>query len=71
MAKKNNTDSDRTASDEALSCFLCHLAFCEFQHWLGPSINGLVTGRNAKICCHGFVIALFQGTTAIKIDSEW
>ena len=37
---------------------------------LGPSINGLVTDRNAKLCCCGFVLALFQSTTANKIDSE-
>ena len=37
---------------------------------LGPSINGLVTDRNAKLCCRGFVLALFQSTTAYKIDSK-
>ena len=37
---------------------------------LGPSINGLVTERNTKLCCRGFVLALFQSTTANKIDSE-
>ena len=37
---------------------------------LGPSINGLVTGRNTKLCCRGFILALFQSTTANKIDSE-
>ena len=37
---------------------------------LRPSINGLVTGRNTKLCCQGFVLALFQSITAYKIDSE-
>ena len=37
---------------------------------LRPSINGLVTDRNTKFCCRGFVSALFQSTTANKIDSE-
>ena len=37
---------------------------------LGPSIKGLVTGGNTNLCCRGFVLALFQSTTANKIDSE-
>ena len=37
---------------------------------LGPSINGLVTEGNKKLCCRGFILALFQSTTANKIDSE-
>ena len=37
---------------------------------LGPSINVLVTDGNTKLCCRGFIIALFQSTTANKIDSE-
>ena len=37
---------------------------------LGPSINGLVTDENIKLCCRGFISALFQRTTANKIDSE-
>ena len=37
---------------------------------LGPRINGLVTERNTKLCCQGFVLALFQSTAAYKIDSE-
>ena len=40
------------------------------QLQLGPSINGLVTDGNTKICCRGFVLALLQSTTANKIDSE-
>ena len=38
--------------------------------YLGPSLNGLVTDRNTKLCCQGFILALFQSTTANKIDSE-
>ena len=37
---------------------------------LGPSINGLVTDGNTKLCCRDFILALFQSTTANKIDSE-
>ena len=38
---------------------------------LGPSINGLVTdGNTAKLCCRGFILALFQSTTANKVYSE-
>ena len=37
---------------------------------LGPSINGLVTDGNTKLCCRGFLLALFQSTTANKIESE-
>ena len=35
---------------------------------LGPSINRLVT--DGKLCCRGLILALFQSTTANKIDSE-
>ena len=41
-----------------------------FKKNLGPSINGLVTDGNTKLCCRGFILALFQSTTASKIDSE-
>ena len=37
---------------------------------LGPSINRLVTDGNTKLCCRGFILALFQSTPANKIDSE-
>ena len=37
---------------------------------LRPSKNGLDTDGNTKICCHGFILALFQSTTANKINSE-
>ena len=40
------------------------------QFYLGLSINGLVTDGNTKLCCRGFVLALFRSTTAFKIDSE-
>ena len=37
----------------------------------GPSINGLDTDGNTKLCCRGFVLKeLFQSTTAYKINSE-
>ena len=37
---------------------------------LGPSINGLVTDGNTKLCRRGFVLELFQSTSANKTDSE-
>ena len=37
---------------------------------LGSSINRLVTDGNTKLCCQGFVLALFQSTTAYQIGSE-
>ena len=37
---------------------------------LGPSINGLVTDRHTKICCRGFILALFKSSTTNKIDFE-
>ena len=40
------------------------------DYQLGPSINGLVTDGNTKLCCGGFILALFQSTTANKTDSE-
>ena len=33
-------------------------------------MNGLVTDGNTKLCCRGFILALFQSTTANKIESE-
>ena len=36
----------------------------------GPSINRLVTDGNTKLCCRGYISALFQSTTANKIGSE-
>ena len=36
---------------------------------LESSINKLVTDGNTKLCCPGFVSALFQSTTANEIDS--
>ena len=41
------------------------------QSYLGPSINRVVTDGNTKLCCRGFVFALFQSPTAYKIDSEY
>ena len=37
---------------------------------LGPSINGLVTDGNTKLCCRDFILALFQSATAYNIDFE-
>ena len=34
------------------------------------SIKGLVTEGETKLCCQGFVLALFQSTAAYIIDSE-
>ena len=31
--------------------------------------RGLVTDGNTQLCCRGFILALFQSTTANKIDS--
>ena len=36
----------------------------------GPSINGLVTYGNTKLCFRAFILALFHSTTANKVDSE-
>ena len=33
----------------------------------GPSINGLVTDGNTKLCCHGFILALFKVLQPIKL----
>ena len=41
-----------------------------FAKNLGPSINGLVTDRNTKLCCRALILALFQSNTATKFDSE-
>ena len=38
--------------------------------YLGPSINGLVTDGNVKLCFRGFILAMFHSTTAYKINSE-
>ena len=38
--------------------------------YLVPIVNGLFTDGNTKTCCRGFILALFQSTTANKIDSE-
>ena len=41
-----------------------------FSILIRHSINGLVTDRSTKLCCRGFILALFQSTTANQIDSE-
>ena len=43
------------------TCMIC----CIF-----PSIKGLVTDRNTKLSCRGFILPQFQSTTAYKINSE-
>ena len=43
---------------------------CKGHQKLEPSINGLVTDRNTKLCCWGFALALFQSTTAYNIYSK-
>ena len=50
--------------------FFCCKDLHETSKYLGPSINGLFTGGNTKLCCRGFVLGIFQSTTANKIDSE-
>ena len=35
-----------------------------------PVIHGLVTDGNTKLCCRGYILALFQSTIANKIGSE-
>ena len=37
---------------------------------LEPSLNGLVTDRNTKLCCCVLIFVLFQNTAANKIDSK-
>ena len=44
--------------------------FFDFHRKLRPSINGMVTHGNTKLCCRGFVLLLFRSTTAYKIDFE-
>ena len=46
------------------------MRFAKVLLYLGPSIKGLVTDGNTKLCCRGFILALLQSTTANKIDSE-
>ena len=58
--------SHSSCRTSAILKYFCPLSFCQ----LGPSINRLATNGNTKLCCQGFVLALFQSTTAYKIDSE-
>ena len=44
--------------------------FLEVYCRLRTSINRLVTDGNTKLCCQGFILALFQSTSANKFDSE-
>ena len=54
-------------TDHNIKLFLAHKISYSY---LRPSINGLVTDSNTKICCHDFMLAQFQSTTANKIDTE-
>ena len=38
---------------------------------LGPSMNRLVTDGNTKLCCRGFILALFQSSTDNTIDTDY
>ena len=38
--------------------------------FLGPSINGLVTDGNTKLCSRGYILVLFQSNTTNKCGSE-
>ena len=42
----------------------------EKSYNLVPTIYRLVTDGNAKLCCRGLILGLFQSTSANKIDSE-
>ena len=46
------------------------MVYTVIKYDLGPSINGLVTYGNIKLCCRGFILALFQSTSSNKIDPE-
>ena len=52
------------------SCNLCNMSNLATNPVLGPSLNGLVTDGNTKLWCQSFLSALFQSTTANKIDFE-
>ena len=55
---------------DLLRCVFVHQLLNFDTCRLRSSINRLVTDGNTKLCCHGFVLALFQNMTANKIDSE-
>ena len=38
--------------------------------YLGLCIKGLVTDGNTKLCCRGFILALFQSTTGSTV-AQW
>ena len=58
-----------TGTSFQIACIII-LQLNKISLYLRPSINGLVTDGNTKLCCEGFILALFQSTTANKIDSE-
>ena len=41
-----------------------------FNLVLGSSINGLVTEGNTKLCCRGFILALFQSTHVLQASAH-
>ena len=45
--------------------FSLHSDVVRFSVISGPDTDG-----NTKLCCRGFILALFQGTTANKVDAE-
>ena len=55
---------------ECISSHCCTVCINTSGSRLGPSINRLVTDGNTKFCCRGFVLPLFQSTTAYNTDSE-
>ena len=57
-------------SESIWSCIGIFLSIFAPRHFFGPSINELVTDGNTKICYRGIILALFQNTTANKLDSE-
>ena len=61
-------DANRVVQDQTVPTLFDQKAFKAFQ--VGPSINELVTDGNTKLCCRGFILVLFQSTTANKIYSE-
>ena len=62
-------DKDKEALFNVAYLYLCQ-DFLVASLDLGPSISGLVTDVNTKLCCRGFILALFQSTTANKFDSK-
>ena len=60
----------KISADKSKQDYVKWDGFVQISWILGLCINGLVTGGNTQLCCRGFILALFQSTTANKIDSE-